>query len=352
MILMKNTKNIYQYSDSREIKALVFAFISFLLIIFPTFLPLGFSPDSLSYYSTIKLSPIQYNFLQFEPFYWLIVYINQILFNGSWISFLLFFSATYVILSVYLIKKYSASPIISFIIFILLFYPNFGLIQIRNGISIAFVWWALFNLLENNRLKFITKIIIATLFHYASIIFILVLLINKNHINKKFFVLLPLAGFLLGQYVFNIGFYQSIVNYLPVFLKFKVQSYINIKMMYGEQFRLNKIHLINMYTLFILIIYYIGLLIRLNNRYFIILEKLVGFGLFSWFSLSIIAVFSFRISNDLFSFIVFSIPYILKVFKKEEKYLVYYSAMLALILISWNMYIRNDLFNFSVLRLS
>lgn len=346
---MENNEGIYQCSNSLGIKVFTFAFVSFILIILPIFLPLGFSPDSLNYYSTIKLSPSQYNFLKFEPFYWLIVYINQILFNGNWTSFLLFFSVTYVILSVHLIKKYSVSPIISFIIFILLFYPNFGLIQIRDGVSIAFIWWATFDLLKNKKLKFIAKIIIATLFHYASIVFILLLLVNKNRISKKFYALLPLVGFLLGQYVFNMEFCQSIINYLPMFLKFKAQAYINMKILYDQQFVLNKIHLLNMYSLFIVIVYYSGLIVRLDNKYFMTFEKMIGFGLFLWFSLKIIPTFSFRISNDFFTFIVFLIPYILKKFKKEEKYLVYYSAILILILISWNMYIKHDLFNFHVL---
>lgn len=333
------------------IKVFIFIATSFILIILPVFLPLGFSPDSMNYYATIDLPVSQYNFLSFEPFYWLIVYINQLLFNASWTSFSLIFSGIYVILSVCLIKKYSISPIISFIIFILLFYPNFGLIQIRNGVSIAFVWWALFDLLANKKLKFIIKIIIATLFHYSSIVFLLVLLLDKEHINKKFYFLLPLIGFLLGQYVFNVEFYQFIINYLPNFLKFKAQGYLDLVIYGPSEHKLNRINLLNMYSLFNIMVYYLGLMIgsNKNDRYFIILEKMLAFAIFSFFSFKSVPVFSFRISNDFYTFIVFLIPYILKNFKKEEKYLVYYSLILILILLSWNIYIRHGLFDFSLL---
>jgi hypothetical protein len=331
------------------IEIFIFIVTSFILIIIPIFLPLGFSPDSLDYYATINLPPSQYNFLSFEPFYWLNVYINQILFNASWTSFLLFFSATYVILSVYLIKKYSISPIISFIIFILLFYPNFGLIQIRDGVSIVFAWWALFDLLESKKWKFIIKITIAILFHYASIVLLLVLLLDKNHINKKFYLLLPLIGFLLGQYVFNVEFYQFIINYLPNFLKFKAQGYLDLVIYGPQELRLNQINLLNMYFLFNIMVYYLGLMINSNNRYFIILEKILAFAIFAFLSFKSIPVFSFRISNDFYTFIVLLIPYILKNFKKEEKYLVYYSLILILVFLFWNIYIRHDLFNFSLL---
>jgi hypothetical protein len=331
------------------IRIFIFIVASFILIIIPAFLPLGFSPDSLNYYATINLPLSQFNFLSFEPFYWLVVYINQMLFNGSWTSFLLFFSATYVILSVYLIKRYSISPVMSFIIFMLLFYPNFGLIQIRNGVSIAFGWWAFFDLLESKKWKFIIKIIIATLFHYASIVFLLVLLLDKNHINKKFYLLLPLIGFLLGQYVFNVEFYQFIINYLPNFLKFKAQGYLDLVIYGPQEHKLNQINLLNMYSLFNIMVYYLGLMISSNDRYFIILEKILAFAIFSFFSFKNVPVFSFRISNVFYTFIVFLIPYILKNFKKEEKYLVYYSLILILILLFWNIYIRHDLFNFSLL---
>ncbi|MGB9814108.1 MAG: EpsG family protein [Thermovenabulum sp.] len=350
MAMEKNADIHLKHKNLMElIKVFIFIVTSFILIVIPVFLPLGFCPDSLSYYTTINFSVSQYNFLSFEPFYWLIVYINQILFNANWTSFLLFFSVTYVILSVYLIKRYSILPVISFIIFMLLFYPNFGLIQIRNGVSIAFVWWALFDLLESKKLKFIIKIIIATFFHYSSIVFLLVLLLDKNHINKKFYLLLPLIGFLLGQYVFTIEFYQFIINYLPSFLKFKAQGYLDFVIYGPQEHKLNRINILNMYSLFNIMVYYLGLMIGSNDRYFITLEKILAFAIFSFFSFKTIPVFSFRISNDFYTFIVFLIPYILKNFKKEEKSLVYYSLVLILILLSLNIYIRHDLFNFSLL---
>ncbi len=350
MLMEKNTSIHPTYKNLvKVIEIFIFIVTSFILIIIPIFLPLGFSPDSLTYYETINLPPSQYNFFSFEPFYYLIVYINQILFNASWTSFLLFFSATYVILSVYLIKKYSISPLVSFIIFILLFYPNFGLIQIRDGVSIAFAWWALFDLLENKKWKFIIKITIAVLFHYASIVFLLVLLLDKNHINKKFYLLLPLVGFFLGQYVFNVEFYQFIINYLPNFLKFKAQAYLYIAMYGSNEVISNQINLLNTYFLFNIMVYYLGLMINSNNRYFIILEKILAFAIFAFLSFKSIPTFSFRIANDFYTFIVFLIPYILNKFKKEEKYVVYYSLILILILLFWNIYIRHDIFNFSLL---
>ena len=295
MPMEKNTDIYFKHeSFAKSIRIYLFLVISFLLIIIPTFLPLGFSPDSLNYYATINLSPSQFDFISFEPFYWLIVRINQILFNGSWTSYLLFFSFIYVILSVYLIKKYSISPFISLIIFVLLFYPIFGLIQIRDGVSMAFVWWAFFDLMEGKKIRFIIKIIIATLFHYASIIFFLVLFLNKKRINRKFYFLLPIIGLILGQYAFSLGFFQLIINYLPDFLKFKAQEYLYLARYEPE------IHILNTYSLFVIMVYYFSLVNFRLDKYFITFIKIIGFSIFFWFSLKTIPVFSFRVSNDFF----------------------------------------------------
>jgi hypothetical protein len=345
---MKKDLNIYIKPKNliEVIRVFIFIITLIILIIIPAFLPLGFSPDSLNYYQTINLQVSQYNFLSFEPFYWLVVYINQLLFNANWATFVLIFSTIYTILSVYLIKKYSISPIISFIIFVLLFYPIFGLIQIRDGVSVVFIWWAFFDWLENKRLRFVIKVIIAILFHYASIVFLLALFLDKNHINKKFYFLLPLIGLLLGQYVFKIGFYQLIVNYLPDFLKFKAQVYLYYAI---NEINFSDINIFNAYSLFLLIVYYFSLATHLNSKYFIAYEKILGFAIFFFFSLKEIPVFSSRISNDFFTFLVFLIPYIPNKFVKNQRYLIYCLLLLILILLSWNIYIRHDLFDFSLL---
>jgi len=349
MPMEKNTDIYFKHeSFGRSIRIYLFIVISFILIIIPVFLPLGFSGDRLDYYSTIKLPISQFNFLSFEPFYWLVVYINQILFNGSWTSFFLFFSFIFVILNVYLIKKYSISPFISLIIFVLLFYPVFGISGIRDGVSMAFVWWAFFDLMEGKKIRFIIKTIIAILFHYASIIFFLVLFLNKKRINRKFYFLLPIIGLILGQYVFSLGFFQLIINYLPDFLKFKAQGYLYISQ-YETESKLNQIHILNIYSLFVIIVYYFSLINFRLDKYFITFTKIIGFSIFFFLSLKTIPTFSFRIANDFYTFLVFLIPYNLKNFKKEEKNLVYLLFILMLILLSWNIYIRHNFFDFSLL---
>jgi hypothetical protein len=238
----------------------------------------------------------------------------------------------------------------SFIIFVLLFYPNFGLIQIRNGVALAFCWWAIFDLVKEKKLRFIVKTFIATLFHYSSIFLFFIIFFNRNRINKYVYLLLPIVGLILQHYVFKVEFFQSFISYLPTFLKFKAQSYLYLKL-YNPEHKLMQINIFNFYSLFILTLYFLSLITFYfyQDKYFITFIKLIGLGIFFWFCFKNIAVFSFRISNSFITFIVFLIPYILESFKRQEKLLVYLLLITILILLSWNIYIRHDLFDFSVL---
>lgn len=103
------------------------------------------------------------------------------------------------------------------------------------------------------------------------------------------------------------------------------------------------------YSLFILGFYFLSLRIFYQDKYFFTFIKLIGLGIFFFFCFKNIAVFSFRISNGFFSFIVFLIPYILESFKKQGKLFVYLLLITILILLSWNIYIRHGKFDFSLL---
>ncbi len=331
------------------IRSTIFYFVAFILVLIPAVVPLGFSPDSFMYYRDLTLSPDKYNFLVHEPLYWLFVYINRILFNSNWVSFVLMFSITYVGLSLYLIRKYSIDITLSLIIFFLFFYPIFGIMQIRNGVAVAFMWWAFFNFIDGKKRKFIMKAFLATLFHYSAILLPLLLLIKKDKINKVFYFLLPILGILLGQFVFRIDFYQAIIRYLPVFLRFKAQGYLNY-LLYNPTASMNQLNVFNIYSLFSLLVYYISLTTNLKERYFKVLVKTLGFALFTYFSLKVVPVFASRISNSFFTFVVFLLPYILKPFKKYEKFIIYYSFIIILIFVSWNLYVRHTPFHFYLLK--
>jgi len=338
---------------SNFIKIIIFYFIVLILIILPLLLPVGFSPDSKIYFYTINYSKEQFNFNDYEPIYWFIIYLNKMIFNSNYKTFLLFFSFVFVSVYLKLIKKYSKSFIVSFFIFLFLFYPTFGLIQIRNGLATAFLLWSIFDLINDKKDKFILKIIFATLCHYSSIIFIILIFLKNDKINKIFYIIIPFIGIIVGKYILTINFLDYINKYFPLNINKKVQPYIDLIKYYGYDGRsLNeKLNLINLFSLFNIIIYYFSLIIKINDKNYIILVKIQAIGLFLYFSLSTIAVFSLRFSYNFFIFIIFLIPYTIKSIKlnKYGIIILYHLIFFILLIMFFNNYIRHPVFNFNVL---
>jgi len=331
-------------------KYIILGFFLLILIIFPLCFPLGFSPDSINYFNTLKLNVSNFNFFKFEPLYWLFVYLNQKIFHGNWDTFLLFFSIPYVVLSSYLIFKKSLMPLLSLFTFVIIFYPKFGLIQIRDGASIIFLWIMCFSYINNKKVISYISFLFAVLTHYAAIVFVIIYLLNKKKINIVYYLFLPFLGIFIGK-ALNINFFYFIANYLPVFIKFKLLTYITL-LEYDNMF--NKIHIFNTYVLFISFIYYLSLfLIKYKDVYLTIYIKIIGIALFGWFFFQALPVISFRLSNDFFSFMIFLIPYVVYSFKKRAKdiniyYLIYILSIIFILIVGWNIYIRHGVFNWNI----
>ncbi len=113
-----------------------FFFIAFILILLAGFRPSGFDPDYYNYLETLTLDVKDFSFFSMKPLYWALVYFNKLLFNANPNSFFLIVATIYVSVSMYAIKKYSVNIFLSLILFLFLFFPDFGLIQIRNGMAI------------------------------------------------------------------------------------------------------------------------------------------------------------------------------------------------------------------------
>jgi|LDZR01.1.fsa_nt_gi hypothetical protein len=320
--------------------------ISTILILVAVIRPPEFDPDYINYFYTLT-TPIEYaDFADFEPIYWLIVYFNQILFDAKSSTFFLIFALIYVCVSLFAIFKYSKNHTLSFLIFLLLLYPNFGLIQIRQGIAIAILWFAVHDLLNNRIFNFFIKIFIATLFHYSSLIFIFLIFFKSKGINIKIYMVLPIISLLISKFVLNLEFFKFVSDYLPEFLKFKVVSYIAI-VESGIESSLTKINIINAKSTLYTILYYFGLYI--NQKYKLGKEvnfylKIFGLGIFSWFALSNVPVFSFRFSEAFWSILAFLIPALWNNFSSYLKVIIYLITIYVLILLSYNIYIRHDLF--------
>ncbi|NCB11587.1 MAG: EpsG family protein [Erysipelotrichia bacterium] len=175
-------------------KTLVLILIGILLILIAGLRPIGIDGDSLNYISVLHLSLSEANFIDKEPTFWIINELNKILFAGNDQTFFLIFAIIGVSLKLYVIRQYSISPILSLLTYISMFFILHEMTQIRSGVAIGFVFWALFDLVQKRNVSFLIKILIATLFHYSAIVMLILYFLSRNKINCFFYFSLPFVG--------------------------------------------------------------------------------------------------------------------------------------------------------------
>ena len=299
-------------------KSLILSIFALSLIFIAGFRTIGIDNDSLSYISILGVDISEANFIDKEPFFWLINELNKFLFNGYNQTFFLIFAIIGVSIKLYIIRKYSLHPILSVLTYISIFYILQEMTQIRAGVAIGIVFWAMHDLISKNNTGFLLKIIMATLFHYSAIVMIFIYFLSYTSIYRKFYIFLPLLGIFLSQISFIPELLVHLVSILPDFLSIKIQIYLSLM----EQDKLKEVNPFNIGNFFLLCIYYLNLYIftreQRGEKYYILCIKLLGFGFFILFTFSFLEVFAYRISNYLFFSLVFLIPITGEYFRQKK----------------------------------
>ncbi len=291
--------------------------IGIILILIAGLRPIGIDGDSLNYASVLGVHLENANFIDKEPMFWLINEFNHLVFNSEVQTFFLLFAILGVSLKLYAIKKLALYPLMSVLIYISFYFILHEMTQIRVGVSIALIYLSIPFIINRELFKFIFILLIATLFHYSSIIFFLLYFIVNINFGKMIYYLLPIIGLVLSLLNFGEILVQSIVPYLPDILSIKLEIYMS-KM---EQGKMKLVNPVNFGNLLLIIVYYINLY-KTNfndsdNQINIILIKMLSMGFLILFAFSYLEVFAYRMSNFLFFSIVFLIPNILSFFKQK-----------------------------------
>ena len=212
--------------------------------------------------------------------------------------------------------------------------------QIRVGVASAIFLLAIPDVYNRNLKSFLLKTLFATMFHYSAIIMLLVYCLNPYKINLKFFFFLPLFGFfsmLAGINIIKI--IDKLLFMLPNFIANKLQLYIF--MLQNEKF--NQINVFNIYYITLSLIYYIMLLYYgyFKSPYDMLLLKIFGFMLFSFYFLSAIPVLAFRISEFFGIVLIIIIPHFSLIFKEKTivkiPLVIYLTSYLVFIMIFQNL---------------
>jgi hypothetical protein len=220
-------------------------------------------------------------------------------------------------IKVLLFYKHNQS-LLALTIYFLLFFIIFDLNAMRQGIAIAWLFLAGYSLSRDNIHRYFIYTIIATFIHISSMLFFLILFINKKSFTLKKICVVLLCTlvfrFFLFEYIFNILI--SILNIFPISFLGRIPllltRYFNndIKITFSIGM-LRKI-------IFLFLLFSLNRNKNIQNIYFNIYMLNVIFSIL----LSGIGTVGYRISLGLESFLPFALVTCLKKFSWKEFYII------------------------------
>lgn len=181
---------------------LVIIFFQWLIIASLRHLNVGWdTPTYADYFESISSYGVSLSFIAFrlEPFYILLNYAVGFLSKSP---HFLYFVVAFLIYSLILrrMPRYSFIPWLSCFLFIAFGFYNFSINILRQSISIAIIIFSLKYIVDRKSLAFLICVLIATLFHYTSIVFIITYPLFNLPINLKSYIIIIIAS-LLASYL-------------------------------------------------------------------------------------------------------------------------------------------------------
>lgn len=162
--------------------------------------------------------------LNVEPFYVLYSMLIKEL-GGSFFALTFSFSIVAFSLKAIFIYKKSLFPVVSLFLFLPLFF-RYDMGMMRQGVAIAILIWASQFVQNKKPLNFFALVVLSSLFHFSSLLFIPVYFIS----NRKFSILIILMV-LISALIIDILIRTDILPYLFSFtfehVQFKFNAYFN-----------------------------------------------------------------------------------------------------------------------------
>jgi hypothetical protein len=316
------------YNNYLSIKKQAFSYISIsiFLILIAGLRPIGLDKDSnnYAYYIQLVTKP---NFLDKEPAFWLIKWLNNIFFHGSIQSFFFIFAAIGVSIKIFAIEKLARIPWLSIIGYLSIFFILHEMTQIRVGIAAGIFLLAIPDIYNKDFKKFLIKTIFASFFHYSAIIMIPIYFINSKNISIKY-IILPIVGMLFAYLNLSKMLLKILVYILPNILSTKINIYLSLLEL-GKNAKINVINFYYSSLLIILLVdYYILYKKKIaKSKYDFLFIKILSIMLFSFYFLSFVPTFSFRISEFLGIITIILLPNMVLYFKQQK--------ILSLFIFSW-----------------
>jgi hypothetical protein len=331
-----------------EVVNSVFLFLLAVLITaFAAIRPVGFDRDSLQYKSLVE--SIELGVGGAEPgFNGLVALLAE--FGTDTTRLLLITIAIFSIpLKLYAIFRLSNYSLIPIFAYVAIYYPLHDLTQIRTGIAAVFFLWSVRDLLHRKHLRYAVKILAATLFHYSSLVLLLLVFVDPT--TRRFWpywVLLFISLILMMYPEKAVATFVAMANLGPGFISSKVNRYFELMSLLGMHSKINSFDLYHIIQLGLLFSAYIYKSKFLVSDQEVLIYKIMMISLISYFGFSFFPVVAVRISEYLA--IVFVLLLGSMVNKVRPKVISAIAALLFFsVMASTYWIIKDDFFNYSVL---
>lgn len=143
--------------------------------------------------------------------------------GGGSIYIFIIYAILGVCTKVFAIKKMSAFPILSLVVYMGYLYPLQELTQIRAGVASGLILIAIYYKINKQIFYSIFFVILATSFHYSSVVIVPILFLNTQKFNKLFYTIAIVISY--GGSAYLSLAIELIMDFLPPVIKWKIMSY-------------------------------------------------------------------------------------------------------------------------------
>lgn len=313
---------ISEHISSMKSKIL-YVFLGLILIIIAGFRD-GESMPDYSTYEGLYFEVFGNNFSYFvEMSFIYIAKLSNIIIDGNPVVLFVIYAILGVSLKLYSIIKLSDLCFYSLIIYVSNYFILHEMIQIRAGVATAFILLSIIPLYNRAIKYFLVLIGCAVLFHYSSLIFLLLWFLKPNKYNKVLYIsIIPLAYLM----------HFSGTDPISLIIKLLPSDVVSLKVAYLDKDRAERLA-INVFGIFVLtrivILIYFTFFVNLvekYNKYNFILLKCYAIGIFVYIALAQYPEFAVRISYTLMATEIIIIPTLIYTIKE------YYLSRLIVVL--------------------
>lgn len=267
------------------------------LVLVAGFRPVGFDPDSRNYADLVGQDMGGVIFGAREPTFWVINWLSENSRFDPVRSFFLIYAIIGVTVKCAAIASLSSRVLLSFFLYLMLYFLPHEMTQIRVGVAAGVYLFALKALARGDKTSFLIRMFFAVCFHYSAVVGLVMLVFRRQSVTRKFLFVLPVVGIAL-TFLFSPAALETISDWLlPPPIHGRLLLYLDL--LTDERF--SYINIFNPVTSSFLLIY-LFLVVKMpaqaseTNR---LLLTSFGLGLASFYAFSVIPVVAFRVMEFL-----------------------------------------------------